>query len=108
MLLQFGVKHFITRNTEIKANFSEKFNRTLNRLSRWMTHNNSGKWHHILDNVVTSYNNTVHRSIGMTPASVIPGELEEIAWRRQYGSDPPPKQDGAFRLEVETWKDCLT
>ena len=46
----------------------ERFNRTLrNILERYFTAYHHHKWVNILDDVITNYNNTKHRTIGCTP-----------------------------------------
>lgn len=70
------------------------------RLVRWMTHNRTGKWFDVLDSVVTSYNATEHRSTGYAPKSVTRGRDEQMAWRQQYETQPPPPEDGPFRYQI--------
>ena len=66
-----------------------------------MTHNNTRKWYDVLQDVVTSYNETYHRTIKMRPVDVQPGRTEELAWRNQYeGGPPPPKEEGDFRFKL--------
>ena len=101
LLAEFGIKHIKTLNSQIKANIVERLNRTIKlRLSRYFTKKKSRRWIDILPDVVHSYNNTYHRSIGMTPSEVTPGEKEEIAWRRLYQSKEADKADGEFRFKV--------
>ena len=101
LMTEYGLKHYMTFNTEIKANFAEIFQKQLKRLLyKSMTHRKSRVWIEQLDDLVWNYNHSFHRSIGMSPASVFPGRTEEIAWRRQYESRPPPKADGVFKYDV--------
>jgi hypothetical protein len=51
-----------------------------------MTHRCTNRWIDALDDIVKSYNSTHHRSIGMAPNDVTPGNEEDIS-RRLY----PPK-----------------
>ena len=47
----------------------ERFNRTiLNKLSKQQTINGNQKWLHILPTITKNYNNTIHSSIGISPA----------------------------------------
>ena len=59
---QFSVK------SQFKACIVERFNRSLKeRMFRYFTHTNSRQWIHVLQKFVDGYNNSVHRTIGMTP-----------------------------------------
>lgn len=85
----------------MKANYVDRFQKTLkSRLYRSMTKRKSWKWIDLLDDLIWSYNHTVHSTIKMSPASVTQGEMEDIAWRHQYESHPTPPPDGAFKLKV--------
>jgi transposase InsO family protein len=96
-----GIVHFTTNNESIKANYAERFIKTLHgRLSRAFTKTRSHRWVDILDDVVESYNHTHHRSIGMAPASVTKGRTEHLAWTRMYESSPGPAPDGRFKYDV--------
>jgi hypothetical protein len=101
LMTEYGLKHYMTFNTEIKANFAEIFQKGLKRkIYKSLTHRQSREWTKQLDDLVWNYNHSFHRTIGMSPAVVVPGRTEEIAWRRQYESGPPPKPDGDFRYKV--------
>ena len=59
-------------NSELKAVFVERFNRTLeNKLFPIMTYRGEQKWYDILQQVVDKYNNTIHSTIKMTPKEAI-------------------------------------
>ena len=71
------------------------------KLSRFMTENNTGRWCDVMQDAVTSYNSTYHRTVRQRPADIRPGLTEQIAWRNQYERGPkPPKEEGAYRFEV--------
>jgi len=60
------------------------FNRTLkNRLFKYFTSYNTLSYLPILDNLVNSYNNTIHRSIGLAPNKVTK-QNEKKVWDFQY------------------------
>ena len=61
--------HFYTSNNyDIKAAVVERFNRTLKtKMYKYFTAKKTKKYLNVLPNLVKSYNNTYHRSIGMTP-----------------------------------------
>lgn len=101
LMASYNVKHFTTRNTEIKANYCERFFKTLKkRMYRAMVHRKSGKWADLLDDLVGSYNASYHSTIKMAPVEVTTGQMEELAWRNQYESGKPPHVDGDFKMKV--------
>ena len=62
---------FYTANNEPKASVVERVNRTLkSKLYRYFTAVNSLSYIDVLQDLVDSYNNTYHRSIGRAPATV--------------------------------------
>ena len=82
-LKDVGVKHFETQN-QPKSSYAERAIRTIKgRLTRYMSYKQSHRWIEALREVTRSYNNTYHRSIKQTPASVR-SEDEAYLWRLQY------------------------
>ena len=80
-----GVNHFISRN-ETKSSIIERFIRTLKgKLFRYFTKNQTHKYTDILSDLITSYNNTYHRSIKMRPNEVTK-ENEQMVWENLYPS----------------------
>ena len=66
-----GIHHFSAQNAETKANYAERLIKTIkHRLYRYFIKNRTQKYVDILPEVVESYNNTVHSSLGRTPASI--------------------------------------
>ena len=76
---------FYTANNEPKASVVERVNRTLkSKLYRYFTAVNSLRYIDVLQDLVDSYNNTYHRSIGRAPAAV--SLLNVVTVRRKlYG-----------------------
>jgi transposase InsO family protein len=65
-----GINHMIAYGRH-KASYSERFNRTLeNKLFKYFYEQQTAMYIDILDDVMFSYNNTVHHSINMAPAAV--------------------------------------
>jgi len=64
--------HFYTReNEDLKAAVVKRFNRTLKqKMFRYFTYKNTRRYVDVLDDLLHSYNNTHHRSIGMAPLEV--------------------------------------
>ena len=70
MLHNKGINHMIAYGRH-KASYSERFNRTLeNKLFKYFYEQQTAMYIDILDDVMFSYNNTVHHSINMAPATV--------------------------------------
>ena len=93
--------HYYLTNNELKASIVERLIRTLkNKMSRYFTYHETRRWVEVLPELTESYNQTFHRSIQRTPASVTPSNQAE-AWQTQYLSEPSPlKGDKDFALEV--------
>ena len=60
-----GIILYSVSSREIKAAIAERFIRTLKgKLFRYMTHQNTKKYIHILPDIINSYNLTQHRGLG--------------------------------------------
>jgi hypothetical protein len=82
-LLNIENIRFFTVNSQFKAAVVERFNRTLKaRMWRYFTRQGNYQWIKVLPSLVTSYNSSVHRSIGMTPRNVT-RDVENELWTRQ-------------------------
>ncbi len=76
---------FFTSFSDLKAAVCERFNRTLKaRMWRYLTKNNTKRYIDILQDLVKSYNNSYHRSIGIEPINVSFNN-QSIIWQRLYG-----------------------
>ena len=63
--------HLYSTFSELKACIVERFNRTLReKMQRYFTFKDSNRFIEVLDDIVSSYNNSYHRSIKQTPNSV--------------------------------------
>jgi hypothetical protein len=70
--------------TDKKASVVERVQRTLrNRLGKYWEHTGTKRWVDVLPRITQSYNNSFHRSIGMTPNEVTPAN-EGLVRRRLY------------------------
>ncbi len=103
-----NVKHFVTHNTEIKANIAERLIKTLkSKMYRYMSNKNTHHWIDQLQSITDSYNNTFHRSIQQSPASVTKKDESKI-WKLLYENHPkpkpkrkhPPKAKNPFRFKL--------
>ena len=87
LLKEYDVHHFATHNEETKANIVERLNRTFKiRMWRYFTNKQSVRYADVLQDIVRSYNNTFHRTIGMAPSEVNATNQEEV-WQRLYGHE---------------------
>ena len=74
----YSVFHFIAYGQH-KANYAERVNRTLeDRLYKYFYENQTYKYIDIIDDIVFSYNNTIHSSINLPPADVTKANSYEI------------------------------
>lgn len=75
---KYNVTH-IDSNSANKASIVERFNRTLKeKMWRYFTHNNTKTYVDVLDDLVSNYNNSFHRSIKMKPIEVCEQNLETV------------------------------
>jgi transposase InsO family protein len=104
-LRERNVLHFSTENRDVKASVVERFNRTLKtKMWRYFTRNDTDRYLDVLDDLVSGYNRSVHRSIGMAPADVKKKHQAEI-WQRLYGdlsARRPPKVGVGDFVRVST------
>ena len=71
-----GVHHFTSEDPQIKCAVVERFNRTLKgRIWKYFTKSRLYRYINVLPDIVKGYNNSVHRTIGRTPASVTTSSL---------------------------------
>lgn len=86
-LKQIGVELFQTYSDK-KAAVVERFNRTLKtRIWTYFSANSTKRYIDVLPQIVKSYNESTHRSIGMRPAEVRK-EHEDLIWSRLYSAGP--------------------
>jgi len=85
LLRKHDIKFYTTENTDTKASVVERFNRTLKtKMWKYFTHKNTLHYMDVLQDLVHSYNNTYHRSIGMTPSQVTV-EKQDCVRKRLFG-----------------------
>jgi len=88
MLKRHGIKFYMSENEDLKASVVERINRTLNtKMFRYFTHKNTRCYVDVLDDMLHSYNNTYHRSIGTAPAEVDVNN-EDLVGKRLYPLKP--------------------
>jgi len=93
ILKRHDIKFYTSENVDLKAAVVERFNRTLKmKMYRYFTYEVD-----VLDDLLHSYNNAYHRSIGMTPVEVST-DNEAIVRDRLY----PIKTRKSYK-----WKHCI-
>jgi len=83
---QYNIELFSVKSA-YKAAIVERFNRTLkNKLYRYFTFSTKHNWTNVLQDIVYSYNHSVHRTLGCTPADVTSanvGDIRESVFQRR-------------------------
>ena len=70
LIKRHGIQHF-TSESEQKAAVVKRFNRTIKtRIWTYLSDRGTVRWVDIIQDLVDAYNNSRHRSIGMSPADV--------------------------------------
>ena len=97
VLKEHGTHHFSTAG-DTKASVVERFNRTFKqRLYRYMTTYNTVKYLTVLPKLVSGYNASFHRSIGMAPRDVNQSNVEEV-WNRLYDDKKKKKKKSHLKV----------
>jgi hypothetical protein len=97
MLARRGIRWYTSENDDIKAAVVERFNRTLKqKIYRYLTYRNAGRYLDVLGDIVNAYNKTHHRSIGMSPEEVNEQNSADVA-ARLY---PPKPKKFVYKLNV--------
>ena len=87
------VKHVYTFY-ETKANYAERVIKTIKlKIIKYLTANETFRWIDELDNLTYSYNNSKHRSIGMTPFEASKETKKYVLWKNQFGTDERKKKE---------------
>lgn len=106
-LREQGVHHFSTDGDK-KAAIVERFNRTLKtRIWTYFTARNTQRYVDVLNDIVYSYNNSVHRSIKMRPADVDNENAAQKAWFNLYYKDSATRKPGIAKnqiVRISKWK----
>ena len=92
-LKEMGVEHIKTYNYTKKANYSERAIRTIKfRMIKHLYRKQSHVWIHDLDKATHAYNNSIHRSIKMTPTQALTAD-KGILWWNQHSHFKKPKKE---------------
>ena len=78
VLDKFAIHHYSIK-TKMKASIVERFIRTLkSRLEKYFVKNETKRWIDVLDQLIDNYNNTPHRTIGMSPNKVTDDNANKV------------------------------
>ena len=87
------VKDFLKKNdvilfsteSDMKASIVERFNRTFKMMiTRYMESKQTGKYSHIVNDIIENYNNSYNSSIGMKPIDAINPKNFRVLFRNYY------------------------
>lgn len=85
---EYNVNHYSTYSN-IKASIVERFIRTFKtNLWKYFSVQGSYKWFTCIQNIVTIYNNTKHRTINMKPIEVVGTKIEKTLLEKRYRRPP--------------------
>lgn len=80
-----NIYHHVALNDDIKANYVERFNRTLKMMIfRYLTKNKTDRYIDVLPKLVESYNSTPHRSLGNIAPNDVNKENEADLFAYMY------------------------
>lgn len=93
-----NIKQMFTQN-EVKASISERVIKTIkSKIARYFTYKNSHRYVDELQNFAKGYNQSYHRTIGMTPSDVNATNSYDV-WVRMYPLLAPLKSQ-AYKFKV--------
>ena len=78
VLDKYAIHHYSIKS-KMKASVVERFIRTLkSRLEKYFVKNKTKRWLDVLPQLISNYNNTPHRSIGMSPNQVTDDNADKV------------------------------
>ena len=78
VLDKYAIHHYSIK-TKMKASVVERFIRTLkSRLEKYFVKNKTKRWIDVLPQLIDNYNNTPHRTIGMSPNEVTDENADKV------------------------------
>lgn len=105
-LASLNIHHFEAHNTETKATYVERFNKTIkHKIVRYLLHNRTNIYYNVLDQLLSSYNNSVHQSLGRSPSSITKNteaesRLEQYLIRRKRYKKPLSSRAKKYAFRV--------
>ena len=99
LMTEYKVHHYTSENEDLKASIVERFNRTLKeRMFCYFSMHQIRRYLDVLTDLIDSYNDTYHRSIGMSPSQVL-AENEQAVRDRLYSTGSGKKLKFSFRVD---------
>ena len=97
-----NIHQFASQNTETKANYAERVIKTIKQtIQVFVKKNNTERYVDALNDMVRSYNGTIHQSLGRTPASINKGnEGESRLEQYRIRNDEEKTKKKKFKLKV--------
>jgi hypothetical protein len=79
-------KHYFTITNDTKANYAERAIKTIKfKIARYFAKNQTHRWIDLLQDIVKAYNETPHRTIGISPAQA-QKSFNAFLWDKQYAA----------------------
>lgn len=98
LLKERRIKHFFTNN-ELKSMVAERAIKTIKlKLYQYFTESRRLNWIDHLADITETYNETRHRSIGMSPVEVTPSKTAQV-WEKLYPSQPLEEPE-PFKFDI--------
>ena len=98
LLKKHDIQLYSTENHE-KCSVIERWNRTIKTwIYKYFTANGTNNYVDVLDALIKRYNNTKHRSIGMTPVEAQKPENREKVFKNLYGKKVMIQQKPKFKV----------
>ena len=83
-LAKYGIKLYSTENQETKASIVERLQKTIkSSMFRYFTYTGTYRWVDVLQDIISSYNNSFHSSLNMRPSDVNYRNQENV-WQHLY------------------------
>ena len=100
-LKSVDIHHFYALNTETKACYSERLIKTLKqKIFRYLLKKRTHRYIDVLQDIVHSYNHTVHRSLGATPASITEDNEGESRLQQYLLRKKPQSKFKPYKLKI--------
>ena len=102
-LERMGIHHFYAQNTETKANYAERFIKTLkHKIFRYILKKRNQRYVDVLQDLVSSYNDTTHSSLNAAPSSITKDNETESRLQQYLIRTKPHKSKNKYKSENKT------
>ena len=101
LLSKMNIKHFVSQNDDIKANFAERFIQTFKKMMyRYFTRNNTLKYLDVMEDLLDNYNKRPHRSLnGLAPADIDESNEAEL-WLDLYRTENIDNIEKPYKFKI--------